>query len=100
MAPNPDDYFSRFDDFDHDPQASLLAEFNRLALDQDWDKRQEAQERSKCLLAQAQVHIGSIETGGSEAKLGKFQDLCEELRVSPIPTSISQCKKVWLVAMI
>jgi len=94
MTQSVDDYFTRFQDFEEDPQASLLTEFSRLALDQGWDNRTRAEERRSCLIAQLNVHVGSTGTGGQRDQLARLQRLCEELRVSPIPTSITQCKKV------
>lgn len=94
MTQPHDDYFSRFPDFDEDPEELLLVEFNRLALGQDWDKKTRAEERKNCLLAQLDVHIGIVEAAGQADQLARLQRLCAELRVKSIPTSITQCKKV------
>lgn len=80
-------YFNRFPDFERDPQAKK-------------------KEREEYVSALADTYIGSIERGGAVEKLAGLQGLCQDLRISPIPTSITQCKKVihecagWLVCFL
>lgn len=93
MADPIDDYFSRFPGFQQDSQEALLIEFNRLAHDQGWGKRKCAEERKRCLLAQLEFHVGD-DSAGQHDQLARLQELCRELRVSPVPTTVTQCKKV------
>ena len=84
------DYFAAYPNFDPDPHLPLLANFNRLAKAQGWGKKRRKEERPIYLLAQYAIHLGGISAG----KLQVWQGLCRELRLDPIPTSITQCKKV------
>lgn len=84
------DYFAAYPTFTPDPHTSLLGNFKRLARAQGWDKDRRKNERQIYLTHQYDIHLGSISTG----KLQKWQGLCQELGVDPIPTSITKCKKV------
>ena len=86
-------YFSRFGGFHANPQASLLVEFNRLAIDQAWSKKRSSKERVKCLIAELKLHGGVVGVGQAE-KLANLQGLCRKLRVDPVPASITQCTLV------
>lgn len=86
---NPD-YFAAYLTFNPEPYLPLLENFNRLAKAQGWRKKRREEERQAFLLGQYTIHLGGISTG----KLQKWQELCGELGVDPIPTSITQCKKV------
>lgn len=86
---NPD-YFAAYPTFTPGPNLPLLENFNRLAEAQGWRKERREEERQAFLLGQYSIHLGSISTG----KLQKWQELCGELGVDSIPTSITQCKKV------
>lgn len=87
---SPHDYFAAYPNFIPDPHLPLLENFNRLAKAQGWRKERRRKERQIYLLGQYTIHLGEISTG----KLQKWQNLCHELRVDPIPTSITKCKKV------
>lgn len=84
------DYFAAYPTFTPDPHIPILGNFKRLARAQGWDKNRCKNERQIYLIHQYDIHLGSISTG----KLQKWQGLCQELGVDPIPTSITQCKKV------
>ena len=89
-------YFNRFQTFVQDPQATLMDNFDRLAISNGWQQNSKRykRERKTYMIALANTHIGSIEKGGAAEKLAGLQRLCGELEVSPIPTSITQCKNV------
>ncbi|MCJ1266101.1 hypothetical protein MMC22_005983 [Lobaria immixta] len=87
---SPHDYFAAYPNFIPEPHLPLLENFNRLANAQGWRKKRCHKERQIYLLGQYTIHLGEISTG----KLQKWQNLCRELRVDPIPTSITKCKKV------
>ncbi|KAF6233061.1 hypothetical protein HO173_008817 [Letharia columbiana] len=88
-------YFSRFQTFAPDPQATVLENFAQLAISNGWGRKSQEykDERKSYMIALADTHIESIERGGAAEKLAGLQGLCKELRVCPIPTSITQCKK-------
>ena len=90
------DYFGGFANFEEDPAAPLEEEFARLAISRGWkeDSKRYQKQKKLCLVAQYHVHIGNADVGGQQEKLSKLQKLCQELRVSPVPASITQCKKV------
>ena len=89
----PNDFFSLYPNFDHDPAASVIEEFQRLSLQQGWKEKGKKYQkiRQKCLAEEFEYHYGQAST-----KLGGFQNLCADVRISPIPPSIKQCKKVSL----
>lgn len=70
--------------------------FDQLAVENGWarNSRTHKKERKMYMMALADAHIGSIERGGAAEKLAGLQSLCGELGLSPIPTSIKQCKNV------
>ncbi|MCJ1428354.1 hypothetical protein MMC29_006263 [Sticta canariensis] len=82
-------YFAAYPDFIPDPHLPLLRNFYRLAKAQAWSKKRRNKEKQIYLLGQYAIHLGGISTGG----LQKWQDLCRELKVDPIPMSITQCKR-------
>ncbi|KAL9138775.1 MAG: hypothetical protein Q9175_000041 [Cornicularia normoerica] len=90
-------YFNRFQSFVPDPEATLIENFKQLAISNGWDKQSQRfkEERRSYMIALADTHIGSIERGEAAEKLAGLQGLCEELRILPIPTTITQCKKVF-----
>ena len=87
-------YFDRFPRYTPDFHNSLDDEFLRLARSQGWSKKRIARERNAFLLAHYDLHLGEVERSKS---LKDWQALCSELHVSPIPESITQCKKVTLL---
>ena len=86
-------YLDRFPGFQRDPRRPLNEEFARLASFKQWrvGSKLYKREHTEFLRAEFDLHIGVIEQG---RKLEDWQALCQELRVSPVPASITQCKKV------
>lgn len=84
-------FFASYADFRHDPGAPLIDEFQRLAWEQGWDNTEWKFKRRECLLAEFELHLGSIEVGN---KLAPWQSLCQELNLNGNLRSITQCKKV------
>ncbi|KAK0515346.1 hypothetical protein JMJ35_002725 [Cladonia borealis] len=85
-------YLDRFPGFQGDPRRPLNEEFARLASFKQWriGSKVYKREHTKFLRAELDLHLGVIEQC---RKLEDWQVLCQELRVSPIPASITQCKK-------
>ena len=89
-------YLNRFPTFTPNPETTLLENFAQLAISKDWDKdgRVFKKEKKAYLTALADTHIEILDRAGPAEKLAGFQALCTELGVSPVPTSITQCKHV------
>ncbi|KAM0796633.1 hypothetical protein BDR22DRAFT_519810 [Usnea florida] len=88
-------YFSRFQTFAPNPDATLIENFKQLAISKNWGKKSKKfkEERKSYMLALADTHLGSIDSGGTAERLVALQGLCEELGVKPVPSSITQCNK-------
>ena len=87
----PGSFFSQYPEFDHDPTAPLVREFQRLSLQRGWkaDGKKYRQSRQNCFAQEFEYHYGQASN-----KLAGWQTLCEDVYISPIPSSINQCKKV------
>ena len=104
---SPSSFFCKYPSFEPDATASLVAEFNRLAISQKWKKGSKAYEKYKrqCVVEEFAAQ-GSAVDMKSQSKLQAWQALYTEL-CSPsgsptaseakklsVPTSIKKCKKV------
>jgi len=85
------DFFSRFPGFEADPTVPLLVDFERLAVSRHWiaGSKTYARHRRVCLTQEFEKCYGQDGT-----KLASWQALCIDLRVEPVPTSITKCRKV------
>lgn len=85
------EFFSQYPDFNHDPMAPLLVEFQRLSLHRGWKVggRTYRQNRRKCFTQEFEHYYGQ-----ASDKLAGWQALCADVHISPLPSSITQCKKV------
>lgn len=91
-------FFDRFPSFTPDSTISLIADFDRLAIQQNWHKRSKTYRENKrqCLEEEFEAQHGVTST------LMAWQALYEELAGRsgtvpvplPLPSSITQCKKV------
>ncbi|KAI0751373.1 hypothetical protein C8Q80DRAFT_1097870 [Daedaleopsis nitida] len=88
------DYFARYPRFNHDPAAPFLSEFRRLARQLGWeqDSRRLADERRA--LQNAMVLQFNAMYGRSASDLGAWQSLCRAIGISPVPESITKCRKI------
>ena len=94
MAPtHQKNYLDSFPGFQPDPRRTLNEEFDSLASFKQWriGSKLYKREQTRFLRAEFDLHLGVIE---QSRKLDDWQVLCQELRVNPIPGSITQCKKV------
>ena len=89
-------YFDGFPHFEPDPLAAALANFDRLAISQNWrqGRKKYKAEKDIYLSALATNHIASIESGGAAERLAGLQELCAEVGIERVPETITQCKKV------
>lgn len=87
-------YFSKFaaDGFVPNPNASFKNEFSRLATLMGWSVDSLEYGRNRLLAIQEEFNANY----GSSDKLQGWQELCRDVGIVPIPTSIKQCKKVCL----
>ena len=83
-------FFSQYPDFDRDPTAPLVVEFQRLSLKRGWKPggNKYRQSRQNCFAQEFEHHYGH-----AGDKLAGWQTLCADVYISPIPASIKQCKK-------
>lgn len=83
-------YFAKLKTFEPDQEASLVQEFNRLALSQGWSVRSKRykKEKQKCFAEEFEQEFGA-----EEGKLKGWQQLCRDVGIEP-RASITQCKKV------
>lgn len=80
-----------FDKLDVDPTASIVTEFNRLAIQKNWKKssKQYKEQRARLITQEFNAYFGS-----NISTLAAWQALCKTVGITDIPSSIVQCKKV------
>ena len=73
--------------------SDVMSEFKRLAKLQRWGKKSKkyGQQRNMCLTALAEDFESHY--GHDVTRLDRWQDLCREVYIDPVPPSITQCKK-------
>lgn len=64
--------------------------FNRLAIKEGWSKTQRKKRRHEAIAGELDAIYGTDTT-----KLEKWQELCRDVKIDPVPGSITKCKKVW-----
>ncbi|GAO15884.1 uncharacterized protein UV8b_07771 [Ustilaginoidea virens] len=93
--PSPTDaFFARFSQFDYDPAAEAWLEFERMVTSPTWsiygvEVRAARRRLIAALVAQFDLAYGTRE----EDKLETLQTLCGKLSLSPVPETITACKK-------
>jgi hypothetical protein len=85
-------FFAQFHDFDFNPQSGISKEFRRLAKQRKWGDKRRRQERSKFQDAIAEEFNGVYGTDVDD--LPSWHRLCREIRLTPLPQSITDCRKV------
>ncbi|KAG6157968.1 hypothetical protein E4U37_006633 [Claviceps purpurea] len=86
-------FFSTYQQFNYDPHSKVWDEFNRLANFYHWQKGSEEGKKARNLFRQALVDEFGANYGESDNKLDVLQRLCEKLEITPMPQSITACKK-------
>ncbi|KAF1947868.1 hypothetical protein EJ02DRAFT_417355 [Clathrospora elynae] len=81
-------YFAKFNSFVANPEAGFIAEFKRLAIHENWSEKQKKVRRADAVEYEIARHYGTDKT-----KLEKWQELCGEVKIEPVPLSITKCKK-------
>jgi hypothetical protein len=89
-APGP--YWLQFPGFEPNPTATFKNELARLAKHENWSTKMRHKEQVKALTAELAHHYGTHLN-----KLDRWQQLCEDVGIDVIPTSITQCRKVYFM---
>lgn len=63
--------------------------FNRLAVKEGWSKTQRKKHRPEAIAGEIEAIYGT-----DTNKLEKWQELCFDVMIEPLPQSITKCKKV------
>jgi hypothetical protein len=96
-----DTFFARYKTFtladSKDPEFSLITEFSRLAIHKKWSSNSRNYLRARRAFREAMIEEFNIVFGINERDLSSWQRLCLVVWVSleKIPTSITQCRKVF-----
>lgn len=85
------DYFAQeeFHGFVPSPEDDLIAKLSKLSIHQGWSKNEEKRRRAEVVEFEVLRHYGP-----DKSSLAKWQELCRDVKIDPIPQSITQCKKV------
>ncbi|KAJ4382304.1 hypothetical protein N0V86_002638 [Didymella sp. IMI 355093] len=71
-----------------DPKDNFDSLFNRLAIKEGWSKSQRKKRRHEAIAGEVDAIYGTDTT-----KLAKWQELCRDVKIEPVPGSISKCRK-------
>jgi hypothetical protein len=88
-------YWDQFPDFDHDPNAPIKEEFQRLARLKGWVgnapeiQKMFRKEWGECFLSEFDKYYGC-----DASSLAGWQLLCEEVGLKDIPDSVRGCRSV------
>ncbi|KAH7380085.1 hypothetical protein BKA66DRAFT_420202 [Pyrenochaeta sp. MPI-SDFR-AT-0127] len=87
-VPTASPFWYQFPGFQPSPTAPFKKEFARLAKHQGWGTKAKRKRQTEALNAEIAFHHGTC-----MQKLGRWQELCEEVGIEETPPSITQCKK-------
>lgn len=104
MSPSPPNvnqaiarWFDNFKPFQYNPFQGLQENFNRLATGRNWGHKL----RNKRWIEIQQFAFTTLYGRNTEmTNLEKWQDLCRDVLIEPVPESITQCKKVCLSSLL
>ena len=88
-TPKASPFWYQFPGFVPTPTATFKDEFARLAKEQGWGTKTKRKYQTSALTAEVAFYYGTC-----MQKLARWQELCEEVGIKNIPTSITKCKKV------
>jgi hypothetical protein len=71
------------------PKDNFNSLFNRLAIKEGWSQSQRKKRRHEAIAGEVDAIYGTDTT-----KLAKWQELCRDVQIEPVPGSIKKCKKV------
>ncbi|EIN03758.1 hypothetical protein PUNSTDRAFT_77588 [Punctularia strigosozonata HHB-11173 SS5] len=84
-------YFAQFEGFEFDATRGIIPEFDRLCSERSWGKKRRQTARRKLngfIAEEFNAAYGTLDND-----LIQWQTLSRELRVEPVPDSVSQCKQ-------
>jgi hypothetical protein len=87
---SPSSYWLQFPGFEPNPTATFKNELARLSKHENWSTKRRHKEQVQALTAELAHHYGTHLN-----KLDRWQQLCEDVGIDVIPTSITQCRKVY-----
>lgn len=82
-------FWFQFPGFTPNPTSTFKNEFSRLAKHQEWDNKTREGQKVAALMSEVNFFYGTCMN-----RLESWKELCEEVGIETIPTSITQCKKV------
>ena len=100
-APIPaliDQYFTRaeFRGFRYNPTNPFISEFNRLSIMMGWDKYPEVRKLRYLIFTEVLATQFNVYYGVDAGELKPWQDLCQALRLDPIPNTLKHARDVRL----
>jgi hypothetical protein len=87
--PTPSPYWLQFPGFTPIPTSTFNSELSRLAKQCNWTNKEKRKQQVKALAAEITHHYGVHQN-----KLDRWRQLCEDVGIDVVPTSITQCRKV------
>jgi hypothetical protein len=82
-------FWLQFPEFVLQPKASFKTEFARLAKAHSWNVKAKRKHQVEALTSEIDFHYGKCLD-----KLDRWQQLCKDVGIENIPTSITKCRKV------
>lgn len=87
--PKASAFWYKYPGFVPDPRAPFKHELSRLFKHLGTKTKDEKKIQTKALMAEISCHYGA-----SMSRLDRWQELCDEVGIVKVPTSINQCKRV------
>ncbi|KAF1920995.1 hypothetical protein BDU57DRAFT_534707 [Ampelomyces quisqualis] len=87
-TPDVNAYWLQFPGFIPNPTATFTNELERLAKHENWTNKKKRKQQVKALSTEIAHHYGTHMN-----KLDRWQQLCEDVGIDVVPTSIRQCRK-------
>jgi hypothetical protein len=89
-----DAFFTNYPGFDYDASKEVWSEYRRMVQHFGWSSKSQEEQTGYAAFRHALVEQFGHMFGTSDSKLETLQHLCEKLDVTPVPGSITACKKV------
>lgn len=87
-------FFALYNQFEHNPKEGSRTAYNRLVDFFGWEAGGKKERKAKERFQDALVAQFEQLYGADENKLDVLQTLCGKIGISPIPSTVTQCKKV------
>jgi hypothetical protein len=86
------DFFAQYPEFDYNPSAPVTSEFYRMCRFFKWSKEQREPERE--FFRDAMTQQFNTIYGTDVDSLSAWKNLCQVLRIDPIPDELNACRNV------